>query len=88
MGTRISEASEKLPKPLIDVGGKPILWHIMKTYEAAGFRRFILCLGYKGDSIRRFFLDYGKFERDFTVRLGDGMRMSTGTPTSAPRTGM
>ncbi|MGC5220993.1 sugar phosphate nucleotidyltransferase [Micromonospora sp. DT81.3] len=72
MGTRIREASEKLPKPLIDIGGKPILWHIMKTYEAAGFRRFILCLGYKGDSIRRFFLDYGKFERDFTVRLGEG----------------
>lgn len=72
MGTRIREASEQLPKPLIDIGGKPILWHIMKTYHAHGFRRFVLCLGYKGDQIRRFFLEYGRTERDFTVRLGAG----------------
>jgi len=70
MGTRIREASEKLPKPLIEIGGKPILWHIMKTYEAHGFRRFVLCLGYKGDIIREFFLNYGQFDRDFTVKLG------------------
>jgi glucose-1-phosphate cytidylyltransferase len=72
MGTRIREASDKLPKPLIDIGGKPILWHIMKTYGEQGFRRFVLCLGYKGDQIRRYFLDYGQLSRDFTLRLAEG----------------
>lgn len=70
MGTRLREASEKLPKPLVDVGGKPILWHIMKTYGHFGFRRFVLCLGYKGDQIRRYFLDYREHMNDFTLDLG------------------
>ena len=69
MGTRIREASEKLPKPLIEIGGKPILWHIMKIYAAHGFRRFVLPLGYKGDQIRDFFLTYGDQGRDVTVNL-------------------
>ncbi len=69
MGTRIREASEKLPKPLIDIGGRPILWHIMKTYSEHGFRRFVLALGYKGDEIRRFFRDYSALSRDFTIDL-------------------
>jgi glucose-1-phosphate cytidylyltransferase len=69
MGTRLREASEKLPKPLVDVGGKPILWHIMKTYSHFGFRRFVLCLGYKGDLIRRYFLDYREHVSDFTLDL-------------------
>ena len=72
MGTRLREASEKLPKPLVDVGGKPILWHIMKTYGHFGFRRFVLCLGYKGDQIRRYFLDYREHMNDFTLELGAG----------------
>ncbi len=73
MGTRLREASEKLPKPLVDVGGKPILWHIMKTYSHYGFRRFVLCLGYKSDQIRRYFLDYREHQNDFTLSLrGDG----------------
>lgn len=72
MGTRLREASEKLPKPLVDVGGKPILWHIMKTYGHFGFRRFVLCLGYKGDQIRRYFLDYREHTNDFTLSLGAG----------------
>ena len=70
MGTRLREASEKLPKPLVDIGGKPILWHIMKTYGHFGFRRFVLCLGYKGDQIRRYFLDYREHANDFTLELG------------------
>ena len=70
MGTRLREASEKLPKPLVDVGGKPILWHVMKTYSHFGFRRFVLCLGYKGDQIRRYFLDYREHQNDFTLELG------------------
>lgn len=69
MGTRLREASEKLPKPLVDIGGKPILWHVMKTYSHYGFRRFILCLGYKGDQIRRYFLDYREHVNDFTLNL-------------------
>ena len=74
MGTRLREASEKLPKPLVDIGGKPILWHIMKTYREAGFRRFVLCLGYKGDLIKRWFLDYRTATSDFTLHMGDGHR--------------
>ncbi|MVA77269.1 NTP transferase domain-containing protein [Auraticoccus sp. F435] len=69
MGTRLREASEKLPKPLVDVGGKPILWHVMKTYSHYGFRRFVLCLGYKGDQIRRYFLEYRERVKDFTLDL-------------------
>jgi glucose-1-phosphate cytidylyltransferase len=69
MGTRLREASEKLPKPLVDIGGKPIVWHIMKTYAHYGFRRFVLCLGYKSDQIRRYFLDYRENVSDFTLKL-------------------
>jgi glucose-1-phosphate cytidylyltransferase len=74
MGTRLREASEKLPKPLVDIGGKPILWHIMKLYGSHGYRRFILCLGYKGDQIKRYFLDYRTQVSDFTLHMGDGHR--------------
>jgi len=71
MGTRLREASESLPKPLVDIGGRPILWHIMKTYGHFGFRRFVLCLGYKSNQIKRYFLDYREHARDFTLRLTD-----------------
>jgi len=74
MGTRLREASEKLPKPLVDIGGKPILWHIMKLYGAHGYRRFILCLGYKSEQIKRYFLDYQAEVSDFTLHMGDGHR--------------
>jgi len=72
MGTRLREASEKLPKPLVDIGGKPILWHVMKTYGHYGFRRFVLCLGYKSEQIRRYFLDYREHQDDFTLSLAGG----------------
>jgi glucose-1-phosphate cytidylyltransferase len=67
MGTRLREASEKLPKPLVDIGGRPILWHVMKTYRHYGFRRFVLALGYKSDQIKRYFLDYREHMADFTL---------------------
>ena len=51
-GTRIREVSERLPKAMVDIGGRPVLWHIMKLYSHYGFRRFILCLGYKGWEIK------------------------------------
>src|SRR3954467_7082699 len=70
MGPRLREASERLPKPLVDIGGRPILWHIMKTYEAHGFRRFVLALGYKSELIKQYFLDYRHLTSDFTLRLG------------------
>ena len=70
MGTRIREIDADLPKPLIPIGGRPILWHIMKSYAHWGFNDFVLCLGYKSGAIKRFFLDYHLAESDFTVDLG------------------
>jgi glucose-1-phosphate cytidylyltransferase len=72
MGTRIREASEKLPKPMVDIGGKPILWHVMKTYSHYGFRNFVLALGYKSDTIKRYFLQYREHFSDFTLNLSAG----------------
>jgi glucose-1-phosphate cytidylyltransferase len=69
MGTRLREASERLPKPLVDIGGSPILWHVMKIYGAHGFRRFVLCLGYKSYLIKNYFLDYRVLTSDFSLRL-------------------
>ncbi len=69
-GTRIREASEKLPKPMIEIGNRPILWHIMKMYGAHGYRRFILCLGYKAWDIKQYFLNYEVMTSDLTVKVG------------------
>ena len=69
-GMRLNEETEFRPKPLIPVGGRPILWHIMKTYANYGFREFVLCLGYRGDMIREYFLNYEAMSNDFTIRLG------------------
>lgn len=74
-GTRIREASERLPKAMVDIGGRPILWHIMKIYSHYGFRRFVLCLGYKGWAIKQFFLDYRAQLSDFTIALTDEHRL-------------
>ncbi|HVK72278.1 MAG TPA: glucose-1-phosphate cytidylyltransferase [Kofleriaceae bacterium] len=68
-GTRFREKTEFLPKPMIEVAGRPILWHIMSFYAGHGFKKFVLCLGYKADVIKRYFLDYAALERDFTVDL-------------------
>ena len=58
LGSRLSEETDIKPKPLVDIGDHPILWHIMKTYAHYGFREFIIALGYKGDMIKRYFLDH------------------------------
>ena len=71
-GTRLREASESLPKPLVDIGGRPILWHIMKTYSHYGYRRFVLCLGYKGDMIKDYFVQQRARLNDFTLSLHSG----------------
>lgn len=72
IGTRLVEHTEVRPKPLVEVGGKPILWHIMKHYSQYGLNEFILALGYKGEDIKRYFLDYNSLNQDFTVSLSDG----------------
>ena len=69
-GMRLQEETEFRPKPLIPIGGRPILWHIMKTYAYYGFREFILCLGYRGEMIKDYFLNYEAMSSDFTIRLG------------------
>ena len=66
-GTRMKEETEFKPKPLVEVGGKPILWHIMKIYAYYGFKEFILALGYKGNLIKEHFLRWRTFENDFTL---------------------
>ena len=70
LGTRLREETEYRPKPMVEIGGRPILWHIMKGYAAHGFREFILCLGYKGGMIKDYFLNYETFTNDFTLTLG------------------
>jgi glucose-1-phosphate cytidylyltransferase len=69
-GTRIRDVSEVLPKPMLPIGNKPIVWHIMKGYAAAGVHEFVLCLGYKGWLIKEFFINYRAMTRDVTVTLG------------------
>ena len=69
-GVRFSEATEHKPKPLVEIGGKPILWHIMKIYSHYGYSDFVLCLGYKGEMIKKYLLDYKLMSNDFTIELG------------------
>ncbi len=74
-GARLKEETEFRPKPLVEVGGKPILWHIMKIYSHYGFRDFILCLGYKGQMVKEYFLDYLYAHNDFTIHLSSPGRI-------------
>ena len=72
-GTRLSEYTESIPKPMVTVGGKPILWHIMKTYAHFGHKDFYLALGYKAEVIKEYFLHYRSLNADFTVDLASGV---------------
>jgi len=69
IGTRISEESVLRPKPMIEIGGKPILWHIMKIYSHFGINDFIICLGYKGNIIKEYFINYFLYNSDITVEV-------------------
>jgi glucose-1-phosphate cytidylyltransferase len=69
IGSRISEESILRPKPMIEIGGKPILWHIMKIYSHYGFTDFVICLGYKGHMIKEYFINYFLYNSDLTVEL-------------------
>ncbi|MFK7926765.1 MAG: glucose-1-phosphate cytidylyltransferase [Myxococcota bacterium] len=71
-GTRLREHTEHLPKPLVEVGGRPIVWHIMRSYAHFGFTDFVLCLGYKGWRIKDWFLDHDARMSDITLELGRG----------------
>jgi glucose-1-phosphate cytidylyltransferase len=71
LGTRLREFTEVQPKPMVEIGGRPILWHIMKHYAAHGMKDFVLCLGYKGHQIKQYFLSYRALNSDVTVSLGD-----------------
>lgn len=72
LGTRLAEETEVRPKPMVEIGGRPILWHIMKHYAHYGFDEFLIALGYKGDVIKRFFMDYYLLSRSLTIRLATG----------------
>lgn len=72
LGTRLREETETKPKPMVEIGGYPILWHIMKTYTHYGFDEFVICLGYKGHVIKEFFLNYKTRHGGLSVDLGDG----------------
>ncbi len=70
-GTRLSEATNLIPKPMVEIGGKPILWHIMKTYSHYGIKEFIICCGYKQYVIKEYFANYFRHNCDMTVNLKD-----------------
>lgn len=72
IGSRISEESHLKPKPMIEIGGRPILWHIMKYYESFGFNEFIICLGYKGYMIKDYFLNYYMYSSNLSINLNSG----------------
>ena len=72
LGTRLSEETEVRPKPLVEIGGHPIIWHIMKHYVRHGFNEFVVALGYKGEEIKRYFLDYHRLRANLTVDLASG----------------
>jgi glucose-1-phosphate cytidylyltransferase len=80
-GTRIRDVADDIPKPMIPIGGRPILWHIMKGYAQHGCTDFVLCLGYKSWVIKRYFLDYHLAAADFSLHLGgrDGVRVHGGS---------
>ena len=83
-GTRITEESVFRPKPMIEIGGQPILWHIMKIYSHYGFHEFVICLGYKGYMIKEYFADYYLHTSDVTFDFTQGNRMTVHNNVSEP----
>jgi glucose-1-phosphate cytidylyltransferase len=71
LGTRLAEETDTRPKPMVEIGGKPILWHIMKVYSSYGFDEFIICLGYKGFLIKEYFMQYYLHNSDITIEVGN-----------------
>jgi glucose-1-phosphate cytidylyltransferase len=69
LGTRLMEETEARPKPMVEIGGKPILWHIMKIYETQGYNEFIICLGYKAHLVKEYFINFYLYNSDITIEL-------------------
>lgn len=82
-GTRLSEQTGDMPKPMIEIGGRPLLWHIMKGCSVQGFQDFVIALGYKGDVIKRYFLHYAQLESDLLIRTGKRSVETQGSPTES-----
>ena len=82
LGTRLTEETEIRPKPMVEIGGRPILWHIMKHYAHYGFKEFLVALGYKGEYIKRYFLDYYTLNGSMTLDLATG---AVATPSQRMR---
>ena len=74
LGTRLAEETEVKPKPMVEIGGRPILWHIMMHYAHYGYRHFVIALGYKGEYIKRWMREYATLHGDMTVETGSGDR--------------
>ena len=72
LGTRLAEETEVKPKPMVEIGGRPIVWHILKHYAHYGFNEFLIALGYRGEVIKQFFRDYHSLNGDMTIRVGRG----------------
>ncbi len=75
LGTRMREETEFRPKPMVEIGGRPILWHLMKVLSAQGIHEFVICAGYKGEQIKSYFLNYAALNSDFTISLGNGSEL-------------
>lgn len=73
LGTRLAELTEAIPKPMVPIGGKPILWHIMNHYSKFGYKEFVLALGYKGEVIKNFFINYQSLNSNFTIDMNNGV---------------
>lgn len=85
IGMRLREETEYKPKPMVSIGPHPILWHIMKTYMHHGFNDFVICLGYKGEMIKEYFLNFENFSNDFTLEYNDRTSITTHKPASSDK---
>src|SRR5258708_775980 len=79
LGTRLAEETVVRPKPMVEIGGRPILWHLMGIYGRQGFNEFVVALGYKGEMVKKFFLDYHSLRADLTVDIAGGTHVAHGT---------
>src|SRR5689334_7748611 len=71
-GTRLTEETANKPKPMVEVGGRPILWHIMKSYAQYGYKEFVIAMGYKADIIKKYFVEYADLSGNLTVEISHG----------------
>ncbi len=77
LGTRLSEETTVKPKPMVEIGGRPMLWHIMKLYSSFGFNDFVVALGYKGESIKDYFINYAQMSADLSIDIKSGITKTT-----------